>query len=364
MKLSDFEGTRANNFTLLRFVFAFAVLIGHSFPITGNGSDPISMFFLPYTWIGQIAVSGFFAISGYLVTASIVRRSLLDFIVSRVLRLYPAIIIYSLVAILIIGPLSVNVTMYEYFKAKPWINLMNSTLLQWIYNLPYAFSDNPIPGATNGSAWTLSVELRCYVLILILGFWRVFDTRSRANVALFVLLYLVQVNYISIPLFGSSANYADPLKFFLMGSLFWVNRKLVYLNWVLAFVTILCVIFSLKTGFYSFYNYLYPFCLVYLIFMFVYRIWHFDMDRFGDISYGIYIYAWPIQQMVWAPGQSAYINILFSTLIVFPMAYLSWRFIEKPALNIREFTSSPSSIHWKLKIPIFRQITADGKGEN
>lgn len=336
--LSDFEKSRSNNFTLMRFIFAWAVLIGHSFPITGNGSDPISKLLLPYTWIGGIAVSGFFAISGYLVTASFMQRTMPTFIASRLLRLYPAVIVYSLIAILLIGPLNIDVSVNQYFRANPWNNMLNAMLWEWTYNLPYVFPDNPFPGSTNGSTWTLPAEIRCYVLVFFLGFFGVFDSRIRANAFLFMLFILVEVSYVSIPLFGNSSRFASPLLFFLLGSLFWVNRSSLPLSWLLVVAATIALFFSNKSGF--FYHYLYPVALTYIVFMFVYRTPHFDMDRFGDISYGVYIYAWPIQQMVWSQGQSAYLNILISTFIVFPLAYLSWRFIEKPALNIRQFLFS------------------------
>ena len=76
-------------------------------------------------------------------------------------------------------------------------------------------------------------------------------------------------------------------------------------------------------------------CFSYAVFYAVYRLPHVDLDRFGDISYGVYIYAWPVQQLVWTPGQSGYANAALATLIVIPVAYLSWRLVEKPALNLR-----------------------------
>ncbi|MDD1608107.1 MAG: hypothetical protein LUQ18_06360, partial [Methylococcaceae bacterium] len=216
-------------------------------------------------------------------------------------------------------------------------NLLNATLWEWNYNLPFTFLNNPMPIATNGSAWTLPAEMRCYLLILLLGFFGIFDSRIRANAALFILLILVEVNYVSIPLFGQSINFASPLTFFLLGSLCWVNRRFVPLNWLFVVAATIVLFFVAKTGFY---HYLYPLLLTYTVFMIVYKTPHIDMDKFGDISYGVYIYAWPIQQMVWSQGQSAYLNILLSTAIVFPLAYLSWCFIEKPALNIRKSLSS------------------------
>lgn len=176
--LFEFEKVRDNNFTILRFFLAFAVLFGHSFPISGNGSDPITMLILPHAWIGSIAVGGFFAVSGFLVSASISNRSVSDFAISRILRLYPAVIVYSLAAILIIGPIASGVPLSQYFQQNPWVNMWNATLWEWNYNLPYGFPGRPFSGATNGSTWTLPVELRCYVALFILGLLGVFRSKD------------------------------------------------------------------------------------------------------------------------------------------------------------------------------------------
>lgn len=332
--LSDYESSRKNNFTILRILFALTVLMGHAFPITGNGSDYISRLILPHAWIGSIAVGGFFAISGYLVTASFMNRSLPTFVTARIFRLYPAVIVYTLLAILVIGPINTHadVPIATYFQANPWNNFWNAGLWEWNYNLPYIFKRNPFAGSTNGSMWTLPVEVRCYVLVMVCGFFGAFDKRLRANCALLVLLYLSKFHFASLPLFGGTANFAEPLTFFIFGALFWVNRKFVPLSWVLALVAFASLIVGAKAGIY---HHIAAPVIVYLIFMLVYRAPHVDMDRFGDISYGIYIYAWPVQQMVWTAGQSPYVNILYSACIVLPLAYLSWHFVEKPAINIR-----------------------------
>jgi peptidoglycan/LPS O-acetylase OafA/YrhL len=356
MMLSEFQKRRDNNFTLLRFILAWSVLIGHSFPISANGSDPISMLLLPYEWIGSIAVSGFFAISGYLVTASFTQRGATAFIASRALRLYPAVIVYSLVAILLIGPLCTSVPLEQYFHSNPWANMWNATLWEWKYNLPYVFSHNPFAGATNGSSWTLPVELRCYVLVLLLGFFGALDTRVRANAALMLLLAVTHFSSVSLPLFEQSSNFASPLTFFLLGSLAWVNRSALSLNWAFALAALIGPFVAVKIGHFE---YVFPICLTYLLFIFAYRLPHFDMDRLGDISYGVYIYAWPIQQMVWRPGQGAYMNILLSTAIVFPLAYLSWRLIEKPAMGLRKKLPSFKKKHAENHLLIESARTTD-----
>lgn len=339
-RLGEFDGDRENNFTILRFVLAFAVLFGHSFPISGNGSDPITMLILPHAWIGSMAVGGFFAVSGFLVSASISNRSLREFVVSRCLRLYPAVIVYSLVAIFIIGPIATSVSLAQYFHTIPWNNLWNATLWEWNYNLPYVFSDRPFAGSTNGATWTLPAELRCYIAVFILGVFGLFNSREIANLSLLSALVLIKVNFVMVPLFGSNAQFHEPLLFFIVGSLFWVNREYIPLSWPVCGLLILAVFFVAGTGWYP---YVYIPAVVYSALMIAYRFPHIDMDKFGDISYGVYIYAWPIQQLVWVPGQSAYTNALYSSLIVFPLAYLSWRFIEKPALGLRIYLGAGSN---------------------
>jgi len=319
-------------------------LVGHAWPITGNGSDPLSELTLPYTWIGHLAVSGFFAISGYLVTASIQQRSLSEFAVSRVLRLYPAVLVYLAISVFIIGPIASSVPVKTYLQAEPWNNFLNGWLWEWNYNLPYVFENSPRAGATNGSAWTLPVELRCYILVFLMGFVGLFDSRLRANVALIFLLFLLNTNYSAIPLFGHDPHFSSPLYFFVVGSLFWINRDLILLNWPAAAILLLALCLLIPLGLNPIFRYLFPFGSSYLVFMLVYRVKFINIDRFGDISYGIYIYAWPVQQLVWRPEQSAMMNIALSTIIVIPVAYLSWRFIEKPCLSLRNiFARKPVS---------------------
>ncbi|TLP72472.1 acyltransferase [Pseudomonas nitroreducens] len=331
--LSEFDGDRENNFTVVRFLLALLVLIGHSFPISGNGSDPVTMLIRPHAWIGSIAVGGFFAVSGFLVSASIANRSALDFAISRVLRLYPAVIAYSLVAILIIGPIASGVPLAQYFQQNPWVNMWNATLWEWNYNLPYGFPGRPFEGATNGSTWTLPAELRCYVAVFCLGVIGVFSQRPMANVILLSILYLTKSHYALLPLFGSAENFKEPLLFFVVGALFWTNRALIPLNWCVCALMLGATYYFAGTQYY-FYAYI-P-TVAYVLFMLAYMLPHFDMDRFGDISYGVYIYAWPMQQLVWVKGQSGYVNALLAMLLVLPIAYLSWRFVESPALKLRK----------------------------
>jgi peptidoglycan/LPS O-acetylase OafA/YrhL len=328
------EKSKRNNFTLLRMILATSVLFGHSFPIVGKGSDPISVALLqPTEWIGSMAVNGFFFISGFLVVGSFVRRGAFNYILSRALRLYPAVLVYSVITILVIGPIFSSVSLNEYFLARPWFNFINAGLWQWSHNLPFVFQHNPIPGATNGSAWTLPAELRSYILICCIGFFGALDTKIRANFSLIGLLLVCRFFYSDLPLFGGYASFQTPLIYFLTGSIFLINRNIIPMNhYVNVFFCLLTVI-SIKFGFLYF---MLPIFMGYILLNFVYRVPYINVDRVGDLSYGIYIYAWPVQQLIWYPGQGPYENFFISLFFVSFLAYLSWHFVEKPALDCRK----------------------------
>lgn len=335
MEPGSFENKERNNFTLLRLLFAWSVLFAHSFPITGGGSDPISeLLLLPHTWVGGIAVGGFFAISGYLVTGSFVRRGALAFVGSRALRLYPAVLVYCMVAVLVIGPTMAHVSWQTFFAANPWTYFKNAPLWTWEQNLPFVFAGNPIAGSTNGSTWTLPVELRCYVLVLVAGFFGLLDNKHRANVGLAGAIYFLYYSPTSIPFLASNLRALEPIACFLWGALLWINRSTVPLKWPLAIAALLFLPIAAKAGYLG---YVVPPTTAYLTCMLAYRTPYINVDKWvGDISYGVYIYAWPIQQAVYRPNQSPWENAAIATPIVFALGYMSWQLIEKPALRLRK----------------------------
>lgn len=331
--IGNYDGNRENNFTLVRLLFAWAVLFGHSYPITGNGSDPITRLILPHAWIGSLAVGGFFVVSGFLVTASFTARGPLAFVLSRGARLYPAVIVYCAVALFVIGPLSTGIGVIAYARLDRLAYLKNALLWNFQENLPGVFAGHPFAGSTNGSTWTLPAELRCYVMVFALGIVGVFKRRWLANITLIAIIFTTTDHYSMLPLFGGEARFAEPLLYFVIGSMAWVNRASIPLSLPLAIAAFVAPFVAAKT---LFFPPVLTISLAYVTLYLVYKLPHIDIDRrIGDISYGVYIYAWPIQQLVWSPGQSGLLNAVYATAIVVPLAYLSWRLVEKPALSAR-----------------------------
>jgi len=332
--LEKFELIKTNNFTLLRFILALSVMFGHSFPIVGKGSDPISVYFLqPRAWVGAIAVEGFFFISGFLVVGSFVRRGAVNYLLSRALRLYPAIILYTSIVVFIVGPLFFEGNVFQYLATKPWLNFYNVPLWEWNYNILNIFNNNTLAGSTNGSAWTLPVELRCYLLLFLMGIFGVLDSRVRANFASIGLLIIAIWFFKDFPVFGLNERYRDPLIYFITGSLFWLNKDLIPLTWKLLLICMTGAFFAIHYG--MFYLYL-PFFMGYMMLYFVYKCPAVNLDKYGDLSYGVYIYAWVAQQIVWVKDQNPYTNFILALCIVLPISYFSWHFVESPALLFRK----------------------------
>lgn len=335
--LGDFDGGRRNNFTALRILFAWLVLFGHSFPITGSGHlNPLQEFFEKSTWIGEIAVSGFFAISGYLVTASFLRRGIADYCISRILRIYPALIVCTCFTVFVFGAWFTSLDRAAYFSdPKTWNHFWNATSYFPVsFRLPGVFDGLP-RSAVNGSLWTLPVEVSCYILLMIVGATGLLRWRTLGNLV-GVLLFLFSLYYFSdLPFVGRIPKWAEPCVYFLLGVGCYLNRATIPLSLPIAVLAAVLAYAALGEPWFP---YVFPPAFVYLIFFAAYRSPFLDVDRWlGDPSYGIYIYAWPAQQAIvfYFPEQGPYFNTALATVIVVTLAMLSWHFVEKPALGLK-----------------------------
>lgn len=336
--LISHDGSRDNNFTTIRIFLAWAVLYGHSYvaqPFPGI-QDPLNAMFQGSVWIGAIAVNGFFAISGFLVAASLVRRGVVDYMISRALRIFPALIICVFVSVFIIGPLFTTLSLSDYFShPKTWDYLGNALgVLTMEWKLPGVFTENARP-AINGSLWTLTVETRCYLLLGALTFLGFRVGKSAGNALLLVMFAVGIISFETIPLVGVNPRWARPALYFIIGVFLYLNRDRVYLDYRVALA-------AAVLGFLSFgetwFQWVFPPALIYLIFYFAYATKPLSTDAaVGDISYGIYIYAWPVQQIVAQsfPGQTPYFNTVTASIIVVILAWLSWHGIEKRMLNYK-----------------------------
>lgn len=337
--LSDSDGSRRNNFTALRLMLAWSVLYRHGFGIAYSQgiSDPLNDIFKGSLWIGELAVNGFFALSGFLVIGSLVKRGVVDYAISRSLRIFPALIICVFASVFLLGFLMTSLSASTYFSdPSTWRYLSNAAAfpkVQWL--LPGVFETHS-QKAVNGSLWTLTVEVRCYSLLALAGIFGCLQNRGLANFTLVGALLFGCYSFEAIPLIGERMKWARPSLYFLIGALAYINRSAIPLDIRLCALAALLSYFSFGSAWFDF---VFPSAFVYLLLYLVYATPYVDIDgRVGDLSYGIYIYAWPVQQWVVSldPSEGPYSNILWSSLVVFCLAYFSWHWIEQPSLRLKK----------------------------
>jgi peptidoglycan/LPS O-acetylase OafA/YrhL len=324
---------RDNNFNLIRMLAATAVLVSHAYPITlgPKASQPLETLTHGLT-LGALAVAVFFGLSGYLITASFVAsQSARRFWAARLLRLFPGLICALLLTVLVAG-LWLTISPH-YWSAVPGYLLQNLTLFRLRYDLPGVFEANPYGDAINGSLWTLGYEFLCYAAVFVLGQLGAFRpgwTRWASCAAL--LCFFGAAALLKLP--ARLELLADLGLPFFAGSLLYVLRHRVRLSWPLALAAIVATV-ALSAQ--PFFRALIPLALVYLAFCAAHlptgriRLY----NRLGDYSYGMYIYAFPVQQLVTHYGAlSPVTNMAAAFPLTLILAILSWHLVEKPALSL------------------------------
>ena len=168
-RLSERSGSRDNVFDVLRLAAAMAVLLSHCYPLTGR-DEPFAR--VTGETLGDIGVSVFFAISGFLVARSWASQpELRPFAAKRALRLLPALVVCVWLLALVLGPITTTLSPGDYLTTpQTWIYpLRSSVLITFAGRLPGVFEHNPFPDAVDGSLWTLPLEACCYVMVAVLG---------------------------------------------------------------------------------------------------------------------------------------------------------------------------------------------------
>lgn len=342
MKLSELATSRDNNFNLLRFVAAFAVLYSHSFALVlGAGNHEPFVGRIGYTLAG-VAVDVFFITSGFLVTASMARLdNFRAFFRARALRIFPALVVMSLLAAFVLGPLFTSLPAHDYFSDFGTYKfvLKNSTILAGIkLKLPGVFETLPFVD-TNGSLWTLPFEVRCYLTVALL--WFVAQQAMRGPTAGGFARLATGLAVLMLLAFwvGHDTGYRHWHTFrlffmFFSGAAFWMARDRIPMRHDLAALaaTALALGVLFPRGFF----WIYPLTITYLVLYAAYVPggWLRRFNRTGDYSYGIYIYAFPVQQALKAsfPAITPAQMIVAATVLTLPLAMLSWHLVEKPML--------------------------------
>ncbi len=325
-----------NNFNALRLIAALTVLFSHTFPLS-FGSDrlePLYRLSGGQTTLGTAAVGIFFVISGFLVTRSFDRggsgwRGALRFAFARAIRILPALFIVLLLLAFVIGPILSSLPVAEYFQHSRVYSFfaINLSLTSFRDGLPDVLTNNPFPESINGSLWTLKYEARCYFIVFALGIFRILNWRVVSLLFVAALIAgLLQWERLLVP---------ELAAFFLGGAFLYL--KPLPLNTGAAFLSMVIIIGSCVFHGYSFVAPIFgSYLVIWLALSPAVRLPNFA--KYGDYSYGIYVYAFPVQQIVtMLMGASAtwYWNGLISGPITLLLGFFSWNLIERPALALK-----------------------------
>lgn len=352
MTIKEAAIDRKNNLNLIRLIASLMVVYMHSFAIClGEQSQDIFYTLSNHKALaGGIAVYIFFIISGFLICRSYDRsKSVFAYFKARFLRIWPLLFVVVMATAFILGPILTVYSTEEYFKGDIAGFLKNIFFLSDVTTLPGVYSDH-YNHSLNGSLWTLMFEVIWYVLVALLSpLWKKYKSTS---VALFIALtglYLIYT-YGGVGDIGpvSSAfiiNFAKLGMFFSVGMIFYLFSDKILLSYKIFIAEIIILILGI-----IFADFIIIFACAgsYIIFYLAFQkrfiaTWY---DRIGDLSYGIYIMAFPIQQtLVEYLGEptygyntlsmNPYINMGLTLLILVPLAMISWHFIESPCLRLK-----------------------------
>lgn len=331
---------KVNNFDFIRFFAATLVIYSHDFALKGL-SEPV---FLKYETFGGAAVLIFFSISGYLVSQSWSRDpNVLRFLLRRWLRIWPGLAAVVLIAAFALGPLTTTLPLSEYFHHPVFRAYFSLLVFKNDVFLPGTFTGNAYAYIPNGALWTIPLEVKCYLILGMLGLVGILRYRWIV-LAIFSFLALYYFGFMNaerdIDANRHPRDYLlEFLIFFLAGCVLnyfadeiWKRKPACALavgygigilaiaahHELIASLLIIplsaVILGSAKTP--------------------VLDEWH----RVGDLSYGIYIWGFPIQQtVIWLThnrwSNTATLAVCYPLTLVF--AWLSWHLIEAPALSLK-----------------------------
>jgi peptidoglycan/LPS O-acetylase OafA/YrhL len=331
---------RHNNFDALRLVAATSVIFSHAFLLGEGTQDPEPLMRLTggQTILGVVGVFVFFTISGFLVTQSFeATGSPLRFAVKRVLRIYPGLLACLLLTAFATGPFVSDLSAAAYFGNSSVYTYVSSnfTMVMPANTLPgVQFSGYSAGSVVDGPLWTLPCEVAMYLMVLGLGILRWLDLR--------VVLALIALGMVGIWFDTAASDYFVGsalwlLPFFAAGMALYRLRDRGIFRGSIALGALAGLVLSVP---------LHAFILLFPIFgsyLVIYvalerRLPFVNAARFGDLSYGLYIYGWPVEQvLVRLNGGTMSWLAMFG--LAFPitaaLAFASWHLIEARALRLK-----------------------------
>ncbi len=338
-----------NSFGFLRLFFASVVVFSHSFNIGGFGKEPAEWLSGDQVTLGVLAVYGFFIVSGYLITlSSLSKPSVLQFLWHRALRILPGYWLCLFITAFCFAPLLYgletggmpSIAALWNPRPSPVDYVFSNLFLQFnVAHISNLLATAKFPWGINGSLWTLQYEAVCYLVVAALATFGVHRRSPGVVVGLMLAVWLycvVDVTWSEVPNFVFRGSWLLKLGvFFLVGSCVALYAEKIPSSPVLLGMSVLLLGVSFTNDTFIFVG---PFAFAYLVF---YAAAHLNLSSVGrkrDLSYGIYLYAFPIQQSLAAAGLDRFGLIVFAAVslaLSAGLALLSYWLVEAPALRLK-----------------------------
>lgn len=328
------KSTHKNNFNLLRLIFASLVIVAHVPELQdGNNNNEILTRIFGTISFGELAVDSFFVLSGFLIVKSWQDRpSIATFLLSRILRIYPGFIFASLLCALVVGPVYGLASYFQNFDLMRFgIGLARLHLA----GIPEVFSNTPSP-VLNGAMWSIAIEFECYLLVLACGLVGVLG-RPRIWLLLFLICTAIHIaNKVGV-LNTRFDLHIRCVMAFMAGGCFYLYRNLVAWRSGVAWISLML---------FAVFLFVRPLAELAVCIFFGYAILYYAMagtsflgfNNYPDISYGVYLYAWPINKIIlW---HFPMINVYLAIVVVFALSVfagtVSSFLVESPFLKLKK----------------------------
>ncbi|TGV04422.1 acyltransferase family protein [Flavivirga rizhaonensis] len=351
---------KQNNFDFLRFMFALFVVISHAYPLSGSSEEAQWIYKITNGQIvlASIGLNGFFVISGFFIFQSLQRsKTLKSYFKKRFLRLFPGLFILLILSILMVPflyqgsiPLLSNKQFYTYLPNN--LNLYN-----FQSGIKGVFDSNNYH-AINGSLWTLRYEFSLYIALAFLFYLKGRLSLVKGLLLISFFMFFILFNFCldrfsGASVFGMQGYHILNFSAFFMGGSFLASvgfdaiKKESSLFFVVAIaVSLIILLASIYFNFYSNIKHLMFTLLILLIGYMNIPILQ-SFGKIGDMSYGIYIYSFFIQQIFMVVFKfDLYELMIYSVIASIILGYLSWHLVEKkalfyknkPILSLKRFT--------------------------
>lgn len=339
---ADSAALRENNFNTIRLLMALLVVWSHSFALFLGSEDnePISLLMDGKYNAGNIGVLVFFVISGFLITHSFQRsKSLRDYMMRRIKRIHPGFIVATAICAFVVVPLYSGTMKMDASEVVKVFGL--NALLQNYMPPSTAFATNPFPNAVNGSLWSISFEFWCYIFVAALGVVGLAKARwllvtavlaiLSARVGLDILGRKPSLGIIG-DIIGSPYLWTKVLPSFLFGMIAYNLRDVIPRSLGVALGLLAASLVAAHTSA-SAVHLIFPAAMAYGVFYLAFSPVRLpDAAKWGDFSYGTYLYAFPIQQILAASYLStlSFVELLgLSMILSLGAGVLSWHAVEK-----------------------------------